>query len=301
MSARRILGAAVKAFVAAIIWLEAIGQPVVTPAKAGFVFLPEHVVINNVAVEPQKASSCLRVCYCRIVENMPQRCIQSIGKYHSATGGEIDSIYGRMSFISNDDYLLPNMGIEISYLRRQICEMPKFSTQFFYYGGGLSVIDKPVSNVRCLFLGEIAADLINEIWIYLDEYISSLQCGECVGAVSRSFSGGTPMSGSLIGSSGSLTGPSNSTPQQIERQKADGDLTAVQPYSFLRRIRHTPLLAQISLIVVLGIVAFELIPIGLDRLRPINRNARPRPITGLCLSFLGFGCFGLIFLLIFLG
>jgi len=39
---------------AAIITLETIGKPVVVPAEARLVFRPEHVIVDNVTIEPQK-------------------------------------------------------------------------------------------------------------------------------------------------------------------------------------------------------------------------------------------------------
>jgi hypothetical protein len=90
-----------------------------------------------------------------------------------------------------------------------------------------------------------------------------------------------------------------------QRQKPDdtkGDLIAAQSNGIFSRFRHTPLFAQISLVMALGLGAFWLFPIGFDRLFPLNtggpNNSYRQRLIGAGLSLLGLGCLSVLLAII---
>lgn len=78
-------------------------------------------------------------------------------------------------------------------------------------------------------------------------------------------------------------------------------LPSIEYDGIFRSLRHSPLLAQIGLIVILGLLAFGVGPIGIVLLLfPLNPKSKDRP-TAWFLSGLGFLSFGLIICFVFLG
>lgn len=81
---------------------------------------------------------------------------------------------------------------------------------------------------------------------------------------------------------------------------AESDLNIVSDESPFRSLRHAPLLAQIGLVMALGLGAMGLGPIGLGRLFPV-RGDRRRLGSGLLFAFVGLLSYGLICGILFMG
>lgn len=98
---------------------------------------------------------------------------------------------------------------------------------------------------------------------------------------------------------------------QVERVKksekaggANDDLGPIQLDGTFGRLGHAPLLAQVGFLVTLSFIAFQLVPIGLgflfplDADRPCNGDWKRRRLIGLGLTLLGLCILGFVFALI---
>lgn len=88
--------------------------------------------------------------------------------------------------------------------------------------------------------------------------------------------------------------------QQGGANYAEANLNLVGEQSVFGRFRHIPLYAQIGLVMVLGLGAMGLGPIGLGRLFPVGGDRR-QLWSGLFFGFVGLLSYGLICCVVFLG
>lgn len=100
---------------------------------------------------------------------------------------------------------------------------------------------------------------------------------------------------------GGVTGKAQGEDQRDKPGDTESNLYPIQPDGFLGGLSHLPLFAQIGFIVALGVATFQLIPIGFDRLFPLQPYSafnpdrkRRRWGSGLLLSLIGWGSLGLL-------
>jgi hypothetical protein len=105
--------------------------------------------------------------------------------------------------------------------------------------------------------------------------------------------GGFCMVGRADSGDSGLTRVVNREGQTYESNEAEKNLNLIQRYGLFGSFGHTNLLTKIGLIMVLGLAAVGLTPIGFDWLFPIS--GRRRILGGLLLSVVGWGSLGLLF------
>lgn len=281
----------------AVVTMEPLHAAVIAPAEAGDVFVAPHVIVGDAAVKPKETVTFVNAIGGVFAERNRKSAFPRVSRF----GFHI------VHFVASGDYVLAREWEirRICQCSLQFSQMFKLDGYFLYESSRLSEVFEMIFDGWSLASGGQNYDRsFNEVFSSLESFTDSIfkiffiNDREQPRPFDTNYGGG--------GCNGGICGAAIEvkTPKEGEKSTYSySNLNPIQPNGFFGGIGHASLFAQIGFIMALSFATFHFIPVGFDRLFPLNSDrVRNRNVQGwrrsrwrgAWLSLIGWGSLGLL-------